>query len=690
MQCSKACRSKCSSPSWAGCGLRSAISLDPLLISLIDTPPAQPEILAAAVQELGTHPTAPLALVPKLVELAQDPVATVELRNAAVATLGSYGPAAEAAIPLLRALLEGGVHSTHGTAAVALAKIDPGNPKTVATLSAMLADCDAAGESAAAALGDLGLLAQGAVPRLVAALQCPAPVNLAAATALGKVAPPTPAVMAALVPLTDANEEAARTAVAALGQMGPAAAPILIPLLVTSASAGTWQAASDALGSMGVTVAPPLLELLSSEAQAPEIAARLIRTLGRMGPPVAPLVQQALDAAGLSSEVRARLVAALLAVGPHALGALDWVKQSHPEAIDPAGFAAVFGTYATTDDGAEVTKGFAVPAALSFLTARLRAPEEAPAVRRQAARVLGFLGPAGAAAAPALAEALSDPDAGLQCEAALALYLMGPDAGSAAPALAKALADADPAATCVVDGDSKRLIWARRPSGFEWLLADYAGDMQGISNVPLARLLIDTIGMGGPPAQVAARALLQAMAQPLYRRAAAAAAAHVGAAATPDFLDLLISRKQQQGSSGGKPLLPGYGADLRRAAAYALLESSDPLDAAVVERLTRVLKDDDEDVGMRTLLAAALEARGQLDPKLWRQAGLQPPVTPPCPAWPDMADATIVLLGYDAYRGLCTYGPAPAPPGAWNENWSDLVAAWTTPAAPPPAEGTAP
>ncbi len=661
--------------------LRAALgaTLDPSSISLITTPPVQTVTLVTAVQELGTYPAAPLAMVPKLVEIAQEPLAAAELRNAAVRALGGYGTAAEEAIPMLSTLLEGADHSSHAAAAAALAAIDPGNPKTVATLSAMLADCDAASESAARALGALGLLAQDAVPRLLEALQCPEPVSLAAATALGSIAPSTPAVVEALLPLTKANEQAARTAVAALGHMGPVAASLLIPLLVSSASEPVWQDASDALAGMGVAVAPPLLELLRDETLAPEIATRLIQTLGKMGSPVEPFVRQALGVDTLSSAARNRLVATLLAMGPRSLATLDWVKLNHPDAIDQARFAEVFGTFDTSKDGAVVTRGFAVPEAIGFLAAKVRDTGAALEVRKQAARVLGFMGPAGATAAPVLADVLADPDPGLRCEAALALYLMGPPAGSAAPALAAALENADPQTMCVVDGDSKRLILARQPAGFQWLLADYAEDMQGISNIPLSRLLIDSIGMGGPQAQVTAPALLQAMSQPVLRRAAAEAAARVGAAATPDFIDLLISRKQQQGSMGGKPLRRGYGADLRRAAAYALLQSGEPLDPVVAERLTKVIKDDAEDVGVRTLLASALEARGQLDAKVWKQAGLQPPVAPQCPAWPNMSDSAIALVGYDVYRGVCVYGPAAAAPTAWSENWSDLVGAWVTP-----------
>lgn len=658
--------------------LRDAVGdkLDPLLISLISTPPLQMALLVTAVQELDGYPAAPLAMVPKLVEIAQDPVATAELRNAAVRALGGYGTAASEAIPMLRTLLEGADQSSHAAAAVALAQIDPGSPKTVGTLSAMLADCDAASESAATALGGLGLLAQDAVPRLVEALQCPEPVSLAAATALGSIAPQTPTVVEALLPLTKANEQAARTAVAALGHMGPAAASVLIPLLASSASETVWQDASDALAGTGVAVAPPLLELLGDETLAPEIAARLIQTLGKMGPPVEPFIRQALSADTLSSTARDRLVETLFTIGPRSLVTLDWVKLNHPDAIDPNRFAEVFGAYDTAEDDSVVTKGFAVPEALGFLTAKVRDTGATLALRRQAARALGFLGSAGAAAAPVLAEVLADPDTGLQCEAALALYLMGPEAGSAAPALAGALESANPQTMCVVDGDSKRLISERRPAGFQWLLADYADDMQGISNVPLARLLIDTIGMGGLQAQVTAPALMKAMTQPGLRRAAAEAAARVGAATTPDFVDLLIGRKQQQGSSGGKPLLPGYGADLRRAAAFALLQSSDPLDPAIAERLIKVIKDDFEEVSLRTLLAAALEARGQLDAKVWKQAGLQPPLEPKCPVWPNMSDSAIALVGYDIYRGVCVYGPAATAPTPWNENWSDLIGAW--------------
>ena len=308
--------------------LRAALGakLDPLLISLIDDAPVQTATLVTVVQELGTYPTAPLAMVPKLVEIAQEPLAAAELRNAAVRALGGYGTAAEEAIPMMSTLLEGADQSSHAAAAAALADDRSGQPQDsshafghVGRLRRSKRKCS----QSAGRVGPAGARCR-ATPGRSAAV--PEPVSLAAATALGSIAPSTPAVTEALLPLTKANEQAARTAVAALGHMGPVAASLLIPLLVSSASEPVWQDASDALAGMGVAVAPPLLELLRDETLAPEIATRLIQTLGKMGSPVEPFVRQALGVDTLSSAARNRLVATLLAMGPRSLATLDWVK----------------------------------------------------------------------------------------------------------------------------------------------------------------------------------------------------------------------------------------------------------------------------------------------------------------------------------------------------------------------------
>jgi HEAT repeat protein len=440
-------------------GLRTSVDdqADPLLVSLVVTPTAQPEVLLAAIQQLGANPIEPVTIVPMLLAIAQAPVADLELRNAAVVALGNYNAAAVEALPFLRSLLESGEQSSRSAAAVALAKIDPGDLQILAALTTMLSSCDAATESAATALGGVGIVAQAAAPSLIDALACPEPANVAAAGALASIAPPSQAVIDALAPLTNGDEQVARTAVTALGRLGLPAAPVLISVLMTVTSDAIWQQTSDTLAGMGAAAAPALVETLSSDGLAPEVSSKLIQTLGKIGPAAVPFVLRGLQSDALSSPARDRLVETLFVIGPHSLAALDWVMQSHPEAINPTRFEQVFGTFDTRSDGSIVTKGFAVPGALGFLITSLRDTTGAIELRWQAARVLGFLGPEAAAATPLLAQALADADEGLRCEAALALLLIGPDTGAAAPALAKALEAADPNTMCVLDGDSKQL-----------------------------------------------------------------------------------------------------------------------------------------------------------------------------------------------------------------------------------------
>jgi HEAT repeat protein len=172
----------------------------------------------------------------------------------------------------------------------------------------MLSPCDAGSESAATALGRVGILAQAAAPSLIDALACPQPANVAAAGALGNIAPPSQAVIDALAPLTNGDEQLARTAVTALGRLGLPAAPVLISVLMTATSDAIWQQTSDTLVDMGVAVAPALVGILSSENLAPEVYTKLIQTLGKFGPAAVPFVLQGLQSDALSSPARDRLV----------------------------------------------------------------------------------------------------------------------------------------------------------------------------------------------------------------------------------------------------------------------------------------------------------------------------------------------------------------------------------------------
>jgi HEAT repeat protein len=67
-----------------------------------------------------------------------------------------------------------------------------------------------------------------------------------------------------------------------------------------------------------------------------------------------------------------------------------------------------------------------------------------PTVRYHAAQELGNIGPAAAAAAPALTDALKDSKGNVRIEAAFALGNIGPAATAAAPALSELLKDASP------------------------------------------------------------------------------------------------------------------------------------------------------------------------------------------------------------------------------------------------------
>lgn len=81
---------------------------------------------------------------------------------------------------------------------------------------------------------------------------------------------------------------------------------------------------------------------------------------------------------------------------------------------------------------------------VSDLAAAVRA-EKVPAVRREVAVALGRFGKLAKVAAGPLADALADPDAGVQAAAADALGRVGPDAAAAAPALVRLVQSPSPA-----------------------------------------------------------------------------------------------------------------------------------------------------------------------------------------------------------------------------------------------------
>jgi HEAT repeat protein len=91
----------------------------------------------------------------------------------------------------------------------------------------------------------------------------------------------------------------------------------------------------------------------------------------------------------------------------------------------------------------------AVPALIEVLSRKAQAvylPEQAaPAIRKQAASVLGQMGGEARPAIPTLTEALQDTDAGVRQEAAKALGEIGAQAREVVPSLRKALNDPDEA-----------------------------------------------------------------------------------------------------------------------------------------------------------------------------------------------------------------------------------------------------
>jgi HEAT repeat protein len=259
-----------------------------------------------------------------------------------------------------------------------------------------------------------------------------------------------------------AMKERLRFSVAALGNIGQAAAPA-VPDLVLTLKASKHDpdlpaAAASALGRIGPAAAGALPALIDAlRENDPRVMGPAVFALSRMGPDGESQVVAALESK--SQALRKSAAAALINLGgtsarkavPVLLEALKehrdlvWAMELL-ERIGPADdrvLNAMAAFLRTADrDACELVPSAlarigrpAVPALIAALT------EKSPEVRRAACRALGMIGPDAQEAVPSLLRAMEDPDASVRQRAATTLGNIGPGAVEAVPAFIEWLKD---------------------------------------------------------------------------------------------------------------------------------------------------------------------------------------------------------------------------------------------------------
>jgi HEAT repeat protein len=259
-------------------------------------------------------------------------------------------------------------------------------------------------------------------------------VRRSAIDALGNIGPnaagAAPALAAAL---KDPDKHVRQRAAGALVTIGPNAAEA-VPALAAALKDhdnDVRRLAALALGKIGPNAAeaePALADTLKD----PDTIVRLwaIEALGKIGPAAVPALAAALIDA--DKDVRARAAAALAEIGPNATEAVAALAAILK---DPDATVRWDAAYVLSRIGPNAAE--AVPA----LVDTLKDPDKD--VRLRTAGALGRIGPNAAEAVPTLVGTLKDPDKDVRARTASALGQIGPDAREALPALAAALKDPD-------------------------------------------------------------------------------------------------------------------------------------------------------------------------------------------------------------------------------------------------------
>jgi HEAT repeat protein len=190
-----------------------------------------------------------------------------ELRCAAAHALAVMRANAAPAVPALTALLRNGSLEVQRCVVAALGAI--GSKEALGELRSELRDTTLQGETLNA-LAMMQRRASDATPEVLSLMKIDKPLTrMIAVRTLGKIATPSPEVVAALtVSLSDADRITRETAVTSLGEMGPAAAPavpLLRKFLHDHSDTGRWVRANAAetLGKIGPGAADATGDLIA-------------------------------------------------------------------------------------------------------------------------------------------------------------------------------------------------------------------------------------------------------------------------------------------------------------------------------------------------------------------------------------------------------------------------------------------
>lgn len=401
------------------------LAVPDLLAALQDKSPTVALLAAGALAEID--PTRAGPAVPLLIHALGEPSTALVLAN--------IGPDARAAVPALIASLKPDKDAANGAlrragTRLALARI--GTPAVSALIEALKDKREGvaplAGEALgwilpppkqavpalrqalksdrphagiyAHALGQLGSLAQAAVPDLTELLADPAGRPEAAVALVRIDAKQGEKVVPLLIKdLQETEEKQRQAAVLALARLGPAAAPAAGALVASLRSQRLKGMETIALLAIGAGAVPNLAELLKApQAEYRRLAVEMLAKIG-----------------SASQVALTPLIAALSDMDPSVrVGAAQAVEAIGPEAR----------------------------AALPALLVNLDAPQ--PQVRAAAASALGRLGSHAAEARRPLLECLLDPDENVRYYSALSLGRIDPHFTEGVPALHNALHDPSP------------------------------------------------------------------------------------------------------------------------------------------------------------------------------------------------------------------------------------------------------
>jgi HEAT repeat protein len=423
-------------------GPRAEAAIPALRRRLTDDPDAQ--VQRAALEALVAATPDPSDLTPLLVKA----LAVNHLNGRASELLRRVGPTARQAAPGLRARLADRSPFCAAQAAWSLIELEGPSPAPLDRLAELLTAPEPTyREHAHEALRALGPKARGLAPVLRKRLPSkdePDPIGLV--WTLRRIDPGRPVDLAPL--LDGLHHEAqhgnALRALYALGPEAAEAAPELAGLVQTldADNVDEWSTALAALGRMGPRAAPAVRVLQSLLPRPPrkardpnDLAALLqlmeppipvIDALGRIGPDAAAAVPELrMMLCDPDPETRAAAALALGRIGPAARRAIPRLEEVRDDDDEASPWAA-FALARITGDKMHV----------AWLTRAARR-------RTEAGEALGELG---AAARPALPEvlALLRGDKTARGSAVAALGRMGPEAAGAVPALTRLLDDRRP------------------------------------------------------------------------------------------------------------------------------------------------------------------------------------------------------------------------------------------------------